>query len=86
MKLALTLFITYLLTSLLNNKHVILYACECAHAHVYLSTVFPSLMQKKEVSTPVYGKRVEHLKSVIKACGMRLFSFLASVFMIPGSC
>ncbi|OIW14493.1 hypothetical protein TanjilG_12086 [Lupinus angustifolius] len=27
--------------------------------------------KKKEVSTPVYGKRVEHLKSVIKACGMR---------------
>ncbi|MED6111050.1 hypothetical protein PIB30_048817 [Stylosanthes scabra] len=26
--------------------------------------------KKKEVSTPVYGKRVEHLKSVIKACGM----------------
>ncbi|XP_027334584.1 myb-like protein X isoform X5 [Abrus precatorius] len=26
--------------------------------------------EKKEVSTPVYGKRVEHLKSVIKACGM----------------
>ncbi|XP_022993822.1 glutamic acid-rich protein-like isoform X1 [Cucurbita maxima] len=25
---------------------------------------------KKEVSTPVYGKRVEHLKSVIKSCGM----------------
>ncbi|XP_027334553.1 myb-like protein X isoform X2 [Abrus precatorius] len=28
------------------------------------------LSKKKEVSTPVYGKRVEHLKSVIKACGM----------------
>ncbi|XP_072060987.1 uncharacterized protein [Arachis hypogaea] len=28
------------------------------------------LTKKKEVSTPVYGKRVEHLKSVIKACGM----------------
>ncbi|KAH1113125.1 hypothetical protein GLYMA_04G250500v4 [Glycine max] len=26
--------------------------------------------KKKEVSNPVYGKRVEHLKSVIKACGM----------------
>ncbi|CAJ2644195.1 unnamed protein product [Trifolium pratense] len=26
--------------------------------------------KKKEVSTPVYSKRVEHLKSVIKACGM----------------
>ncbi|RDX71877.1 hypothetical protein CR513_48716 [Mucuna pruriens] len=26
--------------------------------------------KKKEVSTPVYGKRVENLKSVIKACGM----------------
>ncbi|KAL9313599.1 hypothetical protein ACSQ67_019051 [Phaseolus vulgaris] len=26
--------------------------------------------KKKEVSTPVYGKRVETLKSVIKACGM----------------
>ncbi|BAT78628.1 eukaryotic translation initiation factor 5B [Vigna umbellata] len=26
--------------------------------------------KKKEVSAPVYGKRVEHLKSVIKACGM----------------
>ncbi|KAH1245342.1 hypothetical protein GmHk_06G015703 [Glycine max] len=26
--------------------------------------------KKKEVSTPVYGKHVEHLKSVIKACGM----------------
>ncbi|XP_038884710.1 glutamic acid-rich protein isoform X2 [Benincasa hispida] len=25
---------------------------------------------KKEVSTPVYGKHVEHLKSVIKSCGM----------------
>lgn len=32
-------------------------------------------MQKKEVSNPVYGKRVEHLKSVIKACGMRFFLF-----------
>lgn len=32
-------------------------------------------MQKKEVSTPAYGKRVEHLRSVIKACGMRFFSF-----------
>ncbi|KAJ1376890.1 putative DNA ligase 1-like isoform X1 [Sesbania bispinosa] len=26
--------------------------------------------KKKEASAPVYGKRVEHLKSVIKACGM----------------
>ncbi|CAL0319396.1 unnamed protein product [Lupinus luteus] len=26
--------------------------------------------KKKEVSAPVYGKRVEHLKSIIKACGM----------------
>ncbi|KAI4337802.1 hypothetical protein L6164_016177 [Bauhinia variegata] len=26
--------------------------------------------KKKEVSSPAYGKRVEHLKSVIKACGM----------------
>ncbi|KAE8715453.1 auxin-induced protein 5NG4 [Hibiscus syriacus] len=25
----------------------------------------------KEISAPVYGKRVEHLKSVIKSCGMR---------------
>lgn len=32
-------------------------------------------MQKKEVSTPAYGKRVEHLKAVIKSCGMR-FDFL----------
>ena len=29
-------------------------------------------MQKKEVSTPAYGKRVEHLKSVIKSCGMSI--------------
>ncbi|CAL0327408.1 unnamed protein product [Lupinus luteus] len=28
--------------------------------------------KKKEVSTPVYGKHVEHLKSVIKACGMSI--------------
>ncbi|XP_030934642.1 troponin T, skeletal muscle isoform X1 [Quercus lobata] len=27
-------------------------------------------VKKKEVSTPAYGKRVEHLKSVIKSCGM----------------
>ncbi|XVF64593.1 hypothetical protein PTKIN_Ptkin09bG0180900 [Pterospermum kingtungense] len=27
-------------------------------------------VKKKETSTPVYGKRVEHLKSVIKSCGM----------------
>ncbi|XP_021900666.1 glutamic acid-rich protein-like [Carica papaya] len=27
-------------------------------------------MKKKEVLTPAYGKQVEHLKSVIKACGM----------------
>ncbi|BFG19105.1 hypothetical protein CerSpe_053780 [Prunus speciosa] len=27
-------------------------------------------VKKKEVSTPAYGKRVEHLRSVIKACGM----------------
>ncbi|CAK7346995.1 unnamed protein product [Dovyalis caffra] len=27
-------------------------------------------VKKKEASTPVYGKRVEHLKSVIKSCGM----------------
>lgn len=27
--------------------------------------------QAKEVATPAYGKRVEHLKSVIKSCGMR---------------
>ncbi|XP_057505097.1 KNR4/SMI1 homolog isoform X2 [Actinidia eriantha] len=30
----------------------------------------PVKMQKKEVATPAYGKRVEHLKSVIKSCGM----------------
>ncbi|KAK2442209.1 glutamic acid-rich protein [Trifolium repens] len=28
--------------------------------------------KKKQVSTPVYSKRVEHLKSVIKACGMSI--------------
>ncbi|KAJ6730462.1 HIRA-INTERACTING PROTEIN 3 [Salix viminalis] len=28
------------------------------------------LVKKKETSTPAYGKRVEHLKSVIKSCGM----------------
>ncbi|XP_028775000.1 uncharacterized protein DDB_G0283697 [Neltuma alba] len=28
------------------------------------------ITKKKEVSTPAYGKQVEHLKSVIKACGM----------------
>ncbi|XP_057974023.1 uncharacterized protein LOC131161964 isoform X1 [Malania oleifera] len=28
------------------------------------------LVKKKEVLTPVYGKRVEHLKSIIKSCGM----------------
>ncbi|XP_015572988.1 uncharacterized protein DDB_G0283697 isoform X1 [Ricinus communis] len=27
-------------------------------------------VKKKEAPTPVYGKRVEHLKSVIKSCGM----------------
>ncbi|KAG5250879.1 DNA ligase [Salix suchowensis] len=27
-------------------------------------------VKKKETSTPAYGKRVEHLKSVIKSCGM----------------
>ncbi|PRQ26528.1 putative histone chaperone domain CHZ [Rosa chinensis] len=27
-------------------------------------------VKKKEVSTPAYGKQVEHLRSVIKACGM----------------
>ncbi|KAJ6681679.1 HIRA-INTERACTING PROTEIN 3 [Salix koriyanagi] len=27
-------------------------------------------VKKKEASTPSYGKRVEHLKSVIKSCGM----------------
>ncbi|XP_031281234.1 uncharacterized protein DDB_G0283697 isoform X2 [Pistacia vera] len=27
-------------------------------------------VKKKEVSTPAYGKRVEHLKTVIKSCGM----------------
>ncbi|GFS36511.1 hypothetical protein Acr_00g0046400 [Actinidia rufa] len=27
-------------------------------------------VKKKEVATPAYGKRVEHLKSVIKSCGM----------------
>ncbi|KAJ6920020.1 zinc finger CCCH domain-containing protein 15 [Populus alba x Populus x berolinensis] len=27
-------------------------------------------VKKKEASTPAYGKRVEHLKSVIKSCGM----------------
>ncbi|XP_050366092.1 uncharacterized protein LOC126784658 [Argentina anserina] len=27
-------------------------------------------VKKKEVSAPAYGKRVEHLRSVIKACGM----------------
>jgi len=32
--------------------------------------LFSPELQKKEVSAPVYGKRVEHLKSVIKACGM----------------
>ncbi|KAF7816869.1 nucleolin isoform X2 [Senna tora] len=30
----------------------------------------PEKPKKKEVSTPVYGKQVENLKSVIKACGM----------------
>ncbi|KAJ4700658.1 DNA ligase 1-like isoform X1 [Melia azedarach] len=30
----------------------------------------PVKMQRKEVSTPAYGKRVEHLKTVIKSCGM----------------
>lgn len=34
------------------------------------SFLFSLELQKKEVSTPVYGKRVETLKSVIKACGM----------------
>ena len=29
-------------------------------------------VKKKEVSTPAYGKRVEHLKSVIKSCGMSI--------------
>lgn len=29
-------------------------------------------VKKKEVSAPVYGKRVEHLRSVIKACGMSI--------------
>ncbi|KAG8493896.1 hypothetical protein CXB51_011310 [Gossypium anomalum] len=28
-------------------------------------------VKRKETSAPVYGKRVEHLKSVIKSCGMR---------------
>lgn len=28
-------------------------------------------LQIKEAATPVYGERVEHLKSVIKSCGMR---------------
>ncbi|KAF5740313.1 DNA ligase 1-like isoform X2 [Tripterygium wilfordii] len=29
-------------------------------------------IKKKEPSTPAYGKRVEHLKSVIKSCGMSI--------------
>lgn len=29
-------------------------------------------IKKKEVSTPAYGKRVEHLKTVIKSCGMSI--------------
>lgn len=36
-------------------------------------------MQRKEVQTPMYGKRVEHLKSIIKSCGIGLvinFEFL----------
>ncbi|PPD80013.1 hypothetical protein GOBAR_DD23047 [Gossypium barbadense] len=33
-------------------------------------TVGVSLMMRKETSAPVHGKRVEHLKSVIKLCGM----------------
>lgn len=40
-------------------------------------------LQEKEVSTPAYGKRVEHLKSVIKCCGMRFLlglSFMAFLF------
>ncbi|KAF5739661.1 hypothetical protein HS088_TW12G00870 [Tripterygium wilfordii] len=28
--------------------------------------------QRKDLSTPVYGKRVEHLKTVIKSCGMSI--------------
>ena len=43
--------------------------------HPLLSNFFFWEMQKKEVSTPTYGKRVEHLKSVIKSCGMRFFLF-----------
>jgi len=35
-------------------------------------------LQKKEDPKPVYGKKVEHLKSVIKSCGMRS-SFLWSL-------
>lgn len=27
-------------------------------------------VKRKEASTPIYGKRVEHLKSIIKSCGM----------------
>lgn len=38
-------------------------------------------MQRKEISTPVYGKRVEHLKSVIKSCAMR-FHFLTTLSIL----
>lgn len=30
------------------------------------------IVKRKEVSTPMYGKRVEHLKSVIKSCAMSI--------------
>ncbi|KAG2709040.1 hypothetical protein I3760_05G220500 [Carya illinoinensis] len=40
------------------------------NGHSESSEEKPVKMQKKEVSNPAYGKRVEHLKSVIKSCGM----------------
>ncbi|KAL1542597.1 DNA ligase 1-like [Salvia divinorum] len=36
------------------------------------SSVERSALQRKEKSTPVYGKQVENLKSIIKACGMSI--------------
>ncbi|KAL5982496.1 hypothetical protein ACLOJK_016569 [Asimina triloba] len=39
--------------------------------------------KKRETSTQVYGKRVEHLKSIIKACGMR--SHLDDTTSVPPS-
>jgi len=45
-----------------------------------LNCIFLLEMQKKEVSNIAYGKRVEHLKSIIKSCGMRFFLF-DSLFM-----